>query len=83
MSQSRLVNILLAVGVGVGTGFYVFDPLLREYHTDTKGTWMLPGDEERLRRIEAAKHEAEQKAEGTVETHVSEEKKDFPISKTT
>lgn len=44
---------------------------------------MLPGDEERLRRIEAAKHEAEQKAEGKLDAHISDEKKDFPISKTT
>ena len=31
MLSGRMVNVLLAVGIGVGTGVYVFQPLLKEY----------------------------------------------------
>ncbi|KAI7852947.1 hypothetical protein BDC45DRAFT_606861 [Circinella umbellata] len=49
MLSGRMVNVLLAVGIGVGTGVYVFQPLLREYQNETQGTWMRPGDEQRLK----------------------------------
>lgn len=31
MIPETLRNLLLAVGIGVGTGYYVFQPLLKEY----------------------------------------------------
>ncbi|KAI7863934.1 hypothetical protein BDF14DRAFT_1884670 [Spinellus fusiger] len=40
--QSRVLPILMASGIGVATGFYVFHPLLREYEADTHGTWIMP-----------------------------------------
>ncbi|KAI7877003.1 hypothetical protein K492DRAFT_166457 [Lichtheimia hyalospora FSU 10163] len=51
MSQ-RAINLILAVGIGVGTGVYVFQPLLKEYEAETHGTWMRPGDEDKLKKIE-------------------------------
>ncbi|GAB5592182.1 hypothetical protein Unana1_07082 [Umbelopsis nana] len=50
----RSVPILTATAIGVATGYYVFEPLLRQYERDTNGTWKMPGDEE---RIEEVKHE--------------------------
>ncbi|KAI9322716.1 hypothetical protein BX666DRAFT_2023163 [Dichotomocladium elegans] len=47
MISGRVVNILLAIGIGVGTG------------VETKGTWMRPGDEERLKRIAESKEKLE------------------------
>ncbi|ORX53045.1 hypothetical protein DM01DRAFT_1336231 [Hesseltinella vesiculosa] len=52
MSLQRVGPILLAIGVGVGTGYYVFQPLLREYEHDTHGTWVLPEDRERVKKLE-------------------------------
>ncbi|KAI9258050.1 hypothetical protein BDA99DRAFT_561488 [Phascolomyces articulosus] len=49
MLSGRMVNVLLAVGIGVGTGVYVFQPLLKEYQAETQGTWMRPGDEQRIK----------------------------------
>lgn len=31
MFSQRAINLILAVGIGVGTGVYVFQPLLKEY----------------------------------------------------
>ena len=31
MFSNRMVQVLLAAGIGVGTGVYVFQPLLKEY----------------------------------------------------
>ncbi|KAI8391171.1 uncharacterized protein BYT42DRAFT_555879 [Radiomyces spectabilis] len=48
MNSSRLVPLLLATGIGIGTGVYVFQPLLKEYEAETNGTWLRPGDKERF-----------------------------------
>ncbi|KAI8069142.1 hypothetical protein BC940DRAFT_297990 [Gongronella butleri] len=58
MSLQRVGPILLAIGVGVGTGYYVFQPLLKEYEQDTQGTWVLPEDRERVQAIETKKQGA-------------------------
>ncbi|KAI8584215.1 hypothetical protein K450DRAFT_276584 [Umbelopsis ramanniana AG] len=47
----RSVPILTAAAIGVATGYYVFEPLLRQYEKDTKGTWKKPGDDERIEEI--------------------------------
>lgn len=31
MLSQRAIHLILAVGIGVGTGVYVFQPLLKEY----------------------------------------------------
>ncbi|CAO3591044.1 unnamed protein product [Absidia cylindrospora] len=59
MISNRLVPVLLAIGVGIGTGVYVFKPLLKEYEQDTKGTWILPEDETRLKDLENKKRQDE------------------------
>lgn len=48
MFSSKFTQLFLAVGVGVATGVYVFQPLLKEYEQETNGTWIRPGDEERI-----------------------------------
>ncbi|KAG2203576.1 hypothetical protein INT46_011126 [Mucor plumbeus] len=50
MISNRLIRLGIAVGVGMGTGVYVFKPLLKEYEQDTNGTWIMPSDEERLKQ---------------------------------
>ncbi|KAI8981031.1 hypothetical protein BDB01DRAFT_724500 [Pilobolus umbonatus] len=40
MINNRVLNLCLAVGVGVATGVYIFRPLLKEYEHDTRGTWI-------------------------------------------
>ncbi|KAG2231499.1 hypothetical protein BDF21DRAFT_420095 [Thamnidium elegans] len=50
MFSNKLTQLALAVGVGIGTGVYVFKPLLREYEQETQGTWVRPGDEEKLKK---------------------------------
>ncbi|KAI8136767.1 hypothetical protein BJV82DRAFT_638111 [Fennellomyces sp. T-0311] len=57
MISGRLLHVLLAVGVGVGTGVYVFQPLLKEYQSETQGTWMRPGDQERIKSWHDGKEE--------------------------
>ncbi|CDS08267.1 hypothetical protein LRAMOSA02215 [Lichtheimia ramosa] len=52
MLSQRAIHLILAVGIGVGTGVYVFQPLLKEYEAETHGTWMRPGDEDKLKKIE-------------------------------
>ncbi|KAI8975027.1 hypothetical protein BDF20DRAFT_914016 [Mycotypha africana] len=52
MISSRAFQYCIAIAVGVGTGVYVFKPLLREYEQDTNGTWLTPGDEQRLRDMQ-------------------------------
>ncbi|EIE78576.1 hypothetical protein RO3G_03280 [Rhizopus delemar RA 99-880] len=52
MLSSRLPQVALAIGVGVATGIYVFQPLIKQYEQETKGTWVLPTDEERLKKIQ-------------------------------
>ncbi|KAH8550648.1 hypothetical protein BGW37DRAFT_521317 [Umbelopsis sp. PMI_123] len=47
----RSVPILTAAVIGVATGYYVFQPLLRQYEKDTNGTWKKPGDDERIEHI--------------------------------
>ncbi|KAI8887407.1 hypothetical protein K501DRAFT_175563 [Backusella circina FSU 941] len=56
MFSNRLVSIGLAVGVGIATGVYVFKPLLQEYEEETKGTWIRPGDEVKLKAIQEKKN---------------------------
>ncbi|KAI8639008.1 hypothetical protein BD408DRAFT_446335 [Parasitella parasitica] len=53
MISDRLIRLGIAVGVGIGTGVYVFKPLLKEYEQETNGTWVIPSDEERLKKIMA------------------------------
>ncbi|KAI8344261.1 hypothetical protein BC941DRAFT_408185 [Chlamydoabsidia padenii] len=67
MISSRMVPVLFAIGVGVGTGVYVFQPLLKEYEADTKGTWILPEDEARLKAL-AAKRNQEDPTKATAST---------------
>ncbi|SAM08715.1 hypothetical protein [Absidia glauca] len=57
MISNRLVPVLIAVGVGIGTGVYVFQPLLKEYEADTKGTWVLPEDEARVKALAAKRNQ--------------------------
>ncbi|KAG2182918.1 hypothetical protein INT44_005899 [Umbelopsis vinacea] len=47
----RSIPILTATAIGVATGYYVFEPLLRQYERDTNGTWKKPGDDERIKEI--------------------------------
>ncbi|KAI8067660.1 uncharacterized protein B0P05DRAFT_552457 [Gilbertella persicaria] len=49
MISTKLTQLAIAVGVGVGTGIYVFKPLLQEYEQETNGTWLRPGDKQKLR----------------------------------
>ncbi|KAI9033623.1 hypothetical protein CLU79DRAFT_724639 [Phycomyces nitens] len=46
--RGRILPVLIASGIGVATGIYVFQPLLKEYEADTNGTWVLPGDKQIL-----------------------------------
>ncbi|KAI8380018.1 hypothetical protein EDC96DRAFT_604330 [Choanephora cucurbitarum] len=55
MLSGRLTQLAIAVGVGVGTGVYVFKPLLQEYEQETNGTWLRPGDEEKLNDLKQKK----------------------------
>ncbi|KAN0066518.1 hypothetical protein ACQY0O_000612 [Thecaphora frezii] len=41
-ARSRILPLLGASAVGVGIGYYVFDPLLRQYAHDTNGTFIPP-----------------------------------------
>ncbi|ORE02984.1 hypothetical protein CU097_011487 [Rhizopus azygosporus] len=50
MLSSKLPQIALAVGVGVATGIYVFQPLIKQYEEETNGTWLRPGDEVRIKK---------------------------------
>ncbi|KAI9497975.1 hypothetical protein BDB00DRAFT_868108 [Zychaea mexicana] len=74
MISGRLANVLLAVGVGVGTGVYVFQPLLQEYQSETQGTWMRPGDEQRIKSWRD-KTESEPAAKSPLPQQSHEEKK--------
>ncbi|KAI8086019.1 uncharacterized protein BX664DRAFT_298330 [Halteromyces radiatus] len=79
MISSRMVPILIAIGVGVGTGVYVFQPLLKEYEADTKGTWILPQDEARIKTLQQQQQQQQQqKDENTSNTSPTE--KQFPVS---
>ncbi|KAI9309141.1 hypothetical protein BJ944DRAFT_259030 [Cunninghamella echinulata] len=60
MIPGRLVPVILSIGVGIGTGFYVFQPLIKEYEADTKGTWILPEDRERMAILETKKQQQQQ-----------------------
>ncbi|ORZ23326.1 hypothetical protein BCR42DRAFT_366964 [Absidia repens] len=73
MISNRLVPVILAIGVGIGTGIYVFQPLLKEYEQDTKGTWILPEDEARLKDLESKKRQDE---------HPTPTEKQYPVSST-
>ncbi|KAI9480395.1 MAG: hypothetical protein EXX96DRAFT_562422 [Benjaminiella poitrasii] len=53
--NSRLAQVALAVGLGIGTGIYVFQPLLKEYEAETNGSWLRPGDEEKLKHMSEKK----------------------------
>ncbi|CAO3641639.1 unnamed protein product [Mucor hiemalis] len=55
MLSGKFTQLFIAVGVGVATGVYVFQPLLREYEQETNGTWIRPGDEERIQIIKEKK----------------------------
>ncbi|CAM0142848.1 hypothetical protein VKS41_002585 [Umbelopsis sp. WA50703] len=47
----RSIPVLTCIVIGVGTGYYVFDPLLKQYEKDTHGTWKKPGDDERIEKV--------------------------------
>ncbi|KAI7904930.1 uncharacterized protein BX663DRAFT_501071 [Cokeromyces recurvatus] len=51
MFSNKLIQVALAVGVGISTGIYVFKPLLKEYEEETSGTWLRPGDETRVKEL--------------------------------
>ncbi|CAO3594708.1 unnamed protein product [Absidia cylindrospora] len=55
MISGQLVPVFIAIGVGIGTGVYVFQPLLKEYEENTKGTWVLPEDEARVKALATKK----------------------------
>ncbi|KAL0082460.1 hypothetical protein J3Q64DRAFT_1830235 [Phycomyces blakesleeanus] len=59
--QSRIFPVLLATGVGIATGVYVFQPLLKEYEAETNGTWILPGNEQTTKPFENKPRVPEQK----------------------
>ncbi|KAF7724500.1 hypothetical protein EC973_000951 [Apophysomyces ossiformis] len=53
--NSRLVPVLVAIGVGVTTSFYTFQPLLKQFEEETNGTFIRPGDEEKLKALTMTK----------------------------
>ncbi|CAO3639105.1 unnamed protein product [Cunninghamella blakesleeana] len=61
MIPGRLVPVIISIGVGIGTGIFVFQPLIKEYEAETKGTWILPEDRERIAALETKKQDQKDK----------------------
>ncbi|KAG0241624.1 hypothetical protein BGW41_005640 [Actinomortierella wolfii] len=36
---NRNIPLLVAAGVGVFTGFYIWEPMFKKYERESKGTW--------------------------------------------
>ncbi|CAO3645622.1 unnamed protein product [Cunninghamella echinulata] len=56
MIPGRLVPVILSIGVGIGTGIYVFQPLIKEYEAYLD----LPEDRERMATLETKKQQKQQ-----------------------
>ncbi|KAG0292564.1 hypothetical protein BGZ96_003987 [Linnemannia gamsii] len=39
MSFNRNIPLVIAAGVGVMSGFYIWEPMFKKYQRESKGTW--------------------------------------------
>ncbi|KAG0248266.1 hypothetical protein BG011_000263 [Mortierella polycephala] len=39
MSFNRYIPLVIATGIGVMSGFYIWNPMFRKYQMESKGTW--------------------------------------------
>ncbi|KAG0376693.1 hypothetical protein BGX24_007340 [Mortierella sp. AD032] len=39
MSFNRNIPMVIAAGVGVMSGFYIWEPMFKKYQRESKGTW--------------------------------------------
>ncbi|KAF9373705.1 hypothetical protein CPB97_000371 [Podila verticillata] len=59
MSFNRNIPLVIAAGVGIMSGFYIWEPMFKKYQRESKGTWQYEvvqqtREEERNRVADAA-----------------------------
>ncbi|KAF9184229.1 hypothetical protein BGZ51_003474 [Haplosporangium sp. Z 767] len=57
MSFNRNIPLIVAAGIGVMSGFYIWDPMFRKYQKESKGTWQYEVVQQT--RTEELKHDAD------------------------
>ncbi|KAG0237169.1 hypothetical protein BGW42_001745 [Actinomortierella wolfii] len=58
---NRNIPLLVAAGVGIFTGFYIWEPMFKKYERESKGTWNYEVVQQT--RAEELKRVADQSAE--------------------
>ncbi|KAF9349263.1 hypothetical protein BGX26_012416 [Mortierella sp. AD094] len=61
--MNRNIPLIVAVGVGVMSGFYIWEPTLKKYQRESKGTWNYEVVQQT--RAEELNHHADTIAEAT------------------
>ncbi|KAF9175435.1 hypothetical protein BGX21_003519 [Mortierella sp. AD011] len=62
-SINRNIPLAVAIGVGVMSGFYIWEPVLKKYQRESKGTWSYEVVQQT--RAEELNHHANAVAEAT------------------
>ncbi|KAF9993239.1 hypothetical protein BGZ80_002262 [Entomortierella chlamydospora] len=60
---NRSIPLIVAIGVGVMSGFYIWEPVLKKYQRESKGTWNYEVVQQT--RAEELNHHANAVAEAT------------------
>ncbi|KAF9100455.1 hypothetical protein BGX27_000401 [Mortierella sp. AM989] len=61
--MNRNIPLIVAVGVGVMSGFYIWEPSLKKYQRESKGTWQYEVVQQT--RSEELNHHADTVADAT------------------
>ncbi|KAF9157599.1 hypothetical protein DFQ27_004826 [Actinomortierella ambigua] len=67
---NRNIPLIVAVGVGVFTGLYIWEPMFKKYQRESKGTWQY--DVVQQTRAEELKHVADQAAAAKAQSEGSD-----------
>ncbi|KAG0368037.1 hypothetical protein BC939DRAFT_488518 [Gamsiella multidivaricata] len=67
--MNRNIPLIVAVGVGVMSGFYIWEPTLKKYQRESKGTWQYEVVQQT--RAEEMNRHADEVAEATGASNIA------------